>query len=304
MMKWVKKGLIYGPDGQFSWAKHSALQPTPYLVDDQTLRVFVGFRDDMGVSRIGFVDLDVDNPSLVLGISEEPALDIGIPGAFDENGVVPCAVLEREEKLYLYYAGYQLGQNVRFCVFAGLAISENGGKTFVRYSQAPIMDRTDEALLFRVIHSIIFEDGVWKAWYGGGGAYTTGTTRKLPIYDIRYIESRDGINFGKLGKICIALRDDEHRVGRPYVVKEEGVYKMFYAAATESMGYRLAYAESFNGIDWTRKDNEIGIDVSENGWDSETISYPSIVKNRGLVYLFYNGNNMGIDGFGYAVLAT
>ena len=99
-MKWLKKGLIYGPDGSSPWAKHSALQPTTYLLNDKVIRVYVGFRDSHGISRVGFVDLDSMNPSKVLYVSKRPALDIGLPGTFDDNGVVPCAVVERKEGLY------------------------------------------------------------------------------------------------------------------------------------------------------------------------------------------------------------
>ena len=92
-MKWIKKGLIYGPDGNSSWAQRWALQPTPFLRADGVIRVFVGLRTRKGVSRVGFVDVSADNPAEVIGCSREPALDIGVPGAFDENGVVPCAVV-------------------------------------------------------------------------------------------------------------------------------------------------------------------------------------------------------------------
>lgn len=94
-MKWDKKGLIYGPNGDSSWAQGWALQPTPLLLRDEgRIRVFAGFRTREGVSRVGFVDLSAQNPSRILRVSEKPALDIGVPGAFDENGVVPCAVVE------------------------------------------------------------------------------------------------------------------------------------------------------------------------------------------------------------------
>ncbi len=91
-MKWNKQGLIYGASGDSSWAKNSALQPTPLIVDEETIRVFVGMRDEKGRSRVGFVDVDAENPKNVLRVSEKPALDLGMPGTFDENGVVPCAV--------------------------------------------------------------------------------------------------------------------------------------------------------------------------------------------------------------------
>ena len=79
-MKWVKKGLVYGPNGESSWAKHSALTPTPILVDEETIRVYAGFRDEDGVSRIGFVDVEAGNPSIIKKISENPVLDTGIAG--------------------------------------------------------------------------------------------------------------------------------------------------------------------------------------------------------------------------------
>lgn len=71
-----------------------------------------------------------------------------------------------------------------------------------------------------------------------------------------------------------------------------------------SQSYRIGYAESQDGIHWTRKDECVGIDVSENGWDSEMIAYPYIYKHMDTTYLFYNGNGFGKSGFGYAILET
>jgi predicted GH43/DUF377 family glycosyl hydrolase len=301
-MRWSKKGLIYGPTGDSWWALRWALQPTPLLRADGTIRVFVGFRTGEGVSRIGFVDVSAENPAQVLAVSPEPVLDVGVPGAFDENGVVPCAVIEREGKLYLYYAGYQLGQKVKFFVFGGLAISDDGGRSFHRHSQVPICDRTDDEMFFRVIHTMMFDDGRWRAWYGAGSSFTPGNGRQLPNYNIRHAEATDGLTLSRDFTVCVDTNDEEYRVGRPYVIKDAGAYRMFYCAGTAARGYRLAYAESADGIAWARKDNEIGIDVSASGWDSEMQAYPSVVMFRDKVYLFYNGNNYGEDGFGYAEL--
>ncbi|MGB9915116.1 MAG: hypothetical protein ACPLIG_08485 [Candidatus Bathyarchaeales archaeon] len=302
-MKWKKMGLIYCPSGKQGWDKHSALQPTPIILDDEILRVYVGFRDDEGVSRVGFVDLDVKDPSKILYTSEEPALDVGDDGTFDDNGVVPCAIIQRMDKFYLYYAGYQLVKKVKFLVFGGLAISDDGGFSFKRYSKTPIVDRTDDELYFRVIHSLIFEKGVWKAWYGGGSKFIKENDRILPSYNVRYMESKDGINFPKKGNMILDfIYPDEYRIGRPYVIKDGGVYKMFYGYATKSNDYRLGYAESKDGVNWNRKDEDVGITVSKSGWDSKMMAYPAVVKWNDKVYLLYNGNNMGKTGFGYAIL--
>jgi hypothetical protein len=301
-MRWLKKGLIYGPSGNSWWAQRWALQPTPLLRADGTIRVFVGFRTREGVSRVGFVDVSAENPAQVLAVSPEPVLDIGVPGAFDENGVVPCAVVERDGKLYLYYAGYQLGQKVKFFVFGGLAISEDGGASFKRHSQVPICDRTDDEMFFRVIHTMMLDNGRWRAWYGAGSSFTLEDGRQLPNYNIRHAETGDGLTLSRNFSMCVDTNGGEYRVGRPYVIKRADAYRMFYCAGTAARSYRLAYAESADGIAWTRRDHEIGIDVSTSGWDSEMQAYPSLITYRNRVYLFYNGNNYGEDGFGYAEL--
>src|SRR5215475_4169224 len=105
--RWTKRGLIWCPDGSLPWARHSFLQPTPMEYGDSTIRIYGGLRDDKGVSRVGYIDVAADDPSRVLKVCDCPVLDIGEPGMFDENGVVPCAVVRREEGLFLYYAGYQ-----------------------------------------------------------------------------------------------------------------------------------------------------------------------------------------------------
>ena len=102
-------GRVYVPDGSLPWAQRYAFPPTPYLLGDEVIRVYVAFCDAEMVGRVGYVDVDASNPSRVLRVSREPVLDIGEPGAFDENGVVPTCTLEVGGRLYMYYVGYQLG---------------------------------------------------------------------------------------------------------------------------------------------------------------------------------------------------
>jgi hypothetical protein len=304
-VKWEKRGLIYGPDGSSSWARHSALQPTPLLRSDGVIRIFVGLRDDQGIARVGFVDVDADDPSRVIAVSRRPSLDVGSPGCFDDNGVVPCAVVERDGAVFLYYAGYQLTPKVKFLAFGGLAISEDGGSTFVRHSQVPVTDRSDEGIFFRVTHSILREGSRWRVWYGAGSEFQVEDGRQLPSYNIRYMESADGITFPPSGHVCLdTVGADEYRVGRPYVIVDADRYRMFYSACTRSSHFRLGYAESADGITWIRMDDAIGLDVSRSGWDSEMMAYPSVVRHGDKTHLFYNGNKYGRSGFGWASLTS
>lgn len=302
-MRWRRCGVIYKPDGSSPWATHSALQPTPLRWSPDVIRLYLGFRDAAGVGRVGFVDVDAKNPSRVLQVSQSPVLDIGEAGAFDDNGVVPSAVIAHQGRIYLHYAGYQLGVKIRFTVLGGLAISDDGGDSFRRVRPVPALERTPDEMFFRVAHTVRAEDGVWKVWYGGGSEWRTEAKKSLPVYDIRYLESADGLSFPGKGRVVMANGNaDEHRVARPYVIRHGGVYKMFYSVGTVSKGYRLGYAESTDGLSWRRRDAELGLDVSAVGWDSQMMAYSSVVENGGRFYLFYNGNDYGATGVGYAEL--
>ena len=52
---------------------------------------------------------------------------------------------------------------------------------------------------------------------------------------------------------------------------------------------------------WKRKDDEAGIDVSNNGFDSEMLSYPFAIVQEGKRFMLYNGNAFGKEGIGFAV---
>jgi predicted GH43/DUF377 family glycosyl hydrolase len=301
-MKWIKKDLIYKAKNDNTWMDNSALTPTPVLINDEIIRVYAAFRDKLGVGRIGYVDLDANNPSNIINISDKPVLDIGIPGTFDDNGVILGDVVKNNNKYYMYYVGFQLVEKVKFLAYTGLAISEDGGETFYRYSKAPILDRSEDELFIRAIHSVIYDNGIWKAWAGVGSSWHFIDGKPFPDYDIRYYESKDGIHFNKMGSVAINVKGDEYRIGRPRVYKQENLYKMFYTYGTVNMDYLSGYAESLDGKKWCRKDDQIGITLSSEGWDSKHLSYPSIIKCKDKTYMFYNGNDMGIDGFGYAIL--
>ena len=65
-------------------------------------------------------------------------------------------------------------------------------------------------------------------------------------------------------------------------------------------GYRIGYAFGAPICHWTRDDTKAGIDVSEEGWDSEMISYPHVFELDGKTYMLYLGNQVGREGFGLA----
>lgn len=302
-MRWSKQGLVYCPDGKSWWAKTHAAMPTPLLMKNGTIRVFFASRDENNVSRVGYVDVDQDNPGEILGFCEEPVLDIGTPGAFDDSGVLPTIAIDLGSEVRLYYFAFQLGVKVRYLIFTGLAVSSDGGISFQRYSNVPIMDRTDEDLFVRTGTSIVIDDGLWKMWYVGGNEWVKAGEKSVPKYRIKYTESPDGIKWTDEGRLCIDLKDeDEFGLGRPFVIHKGTHYEMYFSYRARTSPYRIGFAVSEDGLSWERRDDEAEIRPSERGWDEREVCFASVINSRGRTYMFYNGYNFGESGFGYAVL--
>jgi hypothetical protein len=303
-MNWIKNGIIFNSNRFNEWAVDGAMLPTPVDLNKDVLRVFLTFLDKRGIGRTGYVDLDKNNLNKVLEVSSNPVFEIGEPGTFDENGSLTCSVVKVPDSgFYFYYAGFELGTQIRYRLLTGLAITNENYELKKKY-KTPVLDRTDEELHFRGGPFCMLDNGIFKMWYVAGSEWTEIDGKSMPIYEIKYLESVDGINWGNIGKDCIKIeKEDEHGFGRPYVIKHNGIYKMFYSIRIKKLGYRLGYAESIDGLQWVRKDNEINLDVSEDdSFDNEMICYSSVIEVNGKLIMFYNGNRFGKTGFGYAEL--
>ena len=300
---WKDSGLIYEPTFDGSWKDNSALTPTPIIINNEEIRIFCGFRDPKGVSRIGYIDVDINNPKKIIRVSKVPVLDIGIHGTFDDNGLILGDIIEVENKIYMFYVGFQLVDKVKFLAFSGLAISEDRGETFNRISNTPILDRSDEAIYIRAIHSVIFEDGIWKIWYSTGSSWQKIDQKLFPCYDIKYLETSDITNIYKIGVNCI-LNDKnnlEYRIGRPRVYKHDNEYIMNFTYGTLDGKYQVGQACSIDGLKWKREDDLFNLKPGECEWNSKHLCYPAYLKTDKSEFVFYNGNNMGFNGFGYAI---
>jgi len=303
MPKWEKLGLVYCASGETDWAQSHAYVPTTIMLDEKRIRVYVAFLDQHQIGRVGYVDVEAANPLRVLQVSPSAVLDVGEPGTFDDHGVTPVWLLRNHRKIYLFYVGWQLSLCGRYTLLLGRVVSEDGGETFKRCSRVPLLERSDAELYIRSAASLLVENATWKLWYVAGDRWIKKRKKEVPTYNIRYLESTDGVAWGTRGRVCIeTVGPDEFGFGRPFVIKDDGLYKMWYSIRTMTKDYRLGYAESKDGISWTRLDEEVGIDVSKTGWDSEMVCFPCIQRTLYGTYLFYNGNNYGKTGFGVARL--
>ena len=56
-------------------------------------------------------------------------------GTFDEHGVMPTSLININNQIFLYYIGWNLATSVPFRNAIGLAISNDGGEKFEKYSK-------------------------------------------------------------------------------------------------------------------------------------------------------------------------
>lgn len=310
-MKWVRKGLIFAPDHNHNWMVSHAQVPLVDRVDDNTLRLYFGTRDERNRTVTTYIEVDVEDPSRVTYVHDQPVLGLGELGCFDDCGAMPSWIVDRAPLKYLYYTGWNTSTTVPYRNSIGLAVSKDGGQTFERAFKGPLLDRTQYEPHFCAVPCVLVENGKWRMWYLSGVRWDVFNGKPEPRYHIKYAESDDGINWDRRGVVCIDFKSEaEAGIVRPSVINDGAVYRMWYSyrglenyRTDKTNSYRIGYAESEDGIAWIRKDEQLGLDVSPSGWDSEMVAYPYIYAEAAKKYMFYNGNGFGQSGLGYAVLA-
>lgn len=300
-MTWRKLGLVFRAAGQRPWLCSHASLPVALPLGDGRLRVYFASRDERNRSHVGWVELDPEKPDAEPVLAEEPVLAPGPLGHFDDHGVYPASLVEHDGRLLLYTIGWNPGvREPLFYASIGLAVSDDGGRTFERVSRAPVLARGEHDPCLVTAPCVLVEGGRFRMWYVSGLGWEEGERGLGSRYHVQYAESADGVTWVRDGRVCIGLRERETNVSRPCVRREGGGYRMWYAADA-GQGYRIGYAESRDGLDWTRLDDRAGISLSDKGWDSRAQAYPCVVEHRGRRLMLYNGNDFGRDGFGVAV---
>jgi hypothetical protein len=301
-MHWIKKGLLFEPKVNYGWTKTHSMLPIAQRINEDRFRIYFCSRDGKGRSQIGYFEINIFEPTNILYISPEPVINSGPLGAFDDSGATNSCIANHDNLLCMYYTGWSLGVTIPFYLNIGLAVSDDGGKTFHKASAAPIIDRNEIDPYLTAAPYILIEHSIWKMWYVSGVNWKLENGKPKHYYNIKYAESMNGIDWKRDGKVCIDFKsEEEYAISRPCVIKDNDTYKMWYSFRGKN--YRIGYAESKDGLHWERKDEEAGINVSESGWDSEMIEYPFVFDHKGERYMLYNGNGYGRTGIGLAFLA-
>ncbi|HHL40864.1 MAG TPA: hypothetical protein ENJ37_10190 [Deltaproteobacteria bacterium] len=227
---------------------------------------------------------------------ERAVVDTGPRDGWDSFGVAGGSVLRDGDRYMLWYSGHD---GVTFRI--GLATSTDGVH-WTRHPENPVLDlgprgSWDDA---RVDYPLVIkEDGLYRMFYGGSGNVPWAPP------SIGVATSTDGVHWTRLAESPVlgpgeAGGFDDTYIGYPMVMKEGDRYRLWYAGSDRYGQWKIGYAESTDGIEWSRLLGPV-LDLGEEGsWDSMSVSYPRVVKFAGRYLLFYGGTDGGALRIGLA----
>lgn len=257
----------------------------PYCyVEDGSLVMLVSDRTNKVLATVTSVDgIHWDNYKILIS---------GIADTW-ENIVNRGCIVKHDGIYYLWYTGqYQGRSNI------GLATSNNG-IDFIRKSVEPILRPEFEHEKVSVMNPCVIwddESGCFKMWYSAGETYEPNV--------ICYAESNDGITWCKRKDPVLQKGKnawEQERVGGCQVIKNEGGgYTIYYIGYQNIDVARICCAESPDGINWNRSDNNLILSPTEGNWDSDAVYKPSVVDWNGELHLYYNGRNGHCECIGLA----
>ena len=303
MPSWVRSGVLLGPESLPEWGKSHVALPWAIPSGPDQMRLFFSSRDSSGRSHVGAALIACDAGSLrVLEVEADPLLSPGRAGCFDESGCTLSCVVERAGRLFLYYTGWTLGQTVPFYLLAGLAISEDGGQSFTRWSEGPLLPRSSVDPILTASPMVLWGPDLCRMYYVSASSWEPSPQGLRHKYHVRYAESEDGLNWRRNGLVCLDYSTgDEYAFGRPCVERRRGGdYLMYFCSRGES--YRLGVARSTDSKVWEREESDLlpGSSASAEAWDREMQAYPQVFERGDFEYMLYNGNGYGSSGIGYA----
>jgi len=292
-------GLLLEPKSESPW-RHSHTGPSFVDCQSEITKLFVSGRDSTNSSHIGVFNVQLSDGALaVLRDSERLVFSPGELGTFDESGVSYPWIVHHEGRIFMYYVGWVAGGRTLFQNYTGLAISDDGGATFKRARNVPILDRTHEEPFGSGSCAVWVDHDGWKMIYTSFEPWIGDGPQARPCYRLKEALSDDGISWRRTGRVVIDFaHPKEHIIGKPMVLRDGDVTRLWYSHRGTS--YRIGYAESTNGRDFVRMDERVGIDVSPDGWDSEMIEYAYVFDHNGDRFMIYNGNDFGKTGLGCA----
>lgn len=302
-MVWQKLGLLYCPSGTNRHPKllSHAANPLPILIGEDVYRVFFSARDFKNRSSVGVVDIDITKLKIVREY-DHPFFEHGSEDSFYADGVSIGNCYEVNGVQYMLFMGWQNPESGHWRGDIG-RLKVKPDLTLELDPECLFMETNDiDPISLSYPWVIKNEVNSYSMWYGSTISWDAGNGEMLHV--INCASSMDGHNWDREGLSVPYELGKAQAFSRPNVIRNSQGYEMWFSYRGGcGKTYRIGYALSEDGKHWELALEDVGIDISPSGWDSEMIEYPFVFDHKGQRYMLYNGNGYGKTGFGLAVLS-
>ena len=242
------------------------------------------------------------------------------PGWQSQNVCYPCVARNDQTGVYtMYYAGSgseQFNNSVSDQWVTGIVTSRDTTSWSYpdnyeavlfarRFMEGDVVDPDEQAGIFDSIFAIgacVIRDGSgFKTWYTGWNGqmeHLGGGVSARVSFRIGYATSPDGITWTKIpgsagAGAVLGLGDagaaDSKGAAHPHVLKTGSTYRMWYEGYDGST-WRILYATSLNGQDWTRQGTALN-PGGAGALDELGARNPVVIIRSGSYELWYQGRS-------------
>jgi predicted GH43/DUF377 family glycosyl hydrolase len=233
-----------------------------------------------------------------------PALEPGGPGEWDESSFFLGPVVKVDGTYHLFYGAHRDGVsgglheiNVGHATSAdGIVFEKDPANPVLTYGAVGEWDDLS------ILHSAVIHDGLgFRMWYEG-------LSQTSDESSVGYATSPDGSVWTKHPGNPIFEPEspgtfDGAGVGPKTVIMQDGLYRMWYVAsptrATRVQDWTIGYAESADGLSWTR--HPVPVLEPTSGWESDWLTDPSVRFDGARYEMWYTGSDRSRVYTGYAV---
>jgi predicted GH43/DUF377 family glycosyl hydrolase len=199
---------------------------------------------------------------------------------WDSQGISAACIIRDGEVYRLWYSA--TGPDG-----SGIGAAESAdGLSWAKSPQNPLLVTGPEAYDSNFIFApTALRDGnVYKMWYTGSD--------ESSIWSICLATSEDGITWDKFPANPVLGPSewyDGERTGDPWVIYDEGIYKMWYTCQNRpEIMYAIAYATSPDGVSWTKHPEPVLV-ADGDGPDNGTVRDPSVIRSGTGYEMWYRG---------------
>lgn len=210
--------------------------------------------------------------------SSAAALELGAPGAFDDQHLFAPCVARMDDRWWMWYSGSRGSVDQRRF---SLGLAQSGdGCHFERVSSEPLLQFNGNRSIVTVSvlrhpdGTLCRENGRLRFWFASCD-FPSGDGK----HQLHHSSSVDGMDFDQPSA---ALLEDAYA---PCVIFDKGVYRMWFID-TSSCQWWIAAATSSDGLDWQR-DPEPVLELDQP-WEDLRLNYPWVITYRDVYLLYYS----------------